>query len=115
MTDRPFRIDDWIELDSYSGIVEDISLRVTRVRTFDNELLTVPNSQLTAGVIKNPVVTDHLRIKTLFGIHYAADIGQATEIIIEEAEAHPDILEDPAPSDRVTELADSYVGLQTRV
>ncbi|MFB6240397.1 MAG: mechanosensitive ion channel family protein, partial [Gemmatimonadota bacterium] len=51
-TDRPFRIGDWIEWDggSYSGIVEDISLRVTRVRTFDNELLTVPNSQLTDGV-----------------------------------------------------------------
>jgi small conductance mechanosensitive channel len=44
-TDKPFKIGDWIEWDggSYSGIVEDIDLRVTRVRTFDNELLTVPN------------------------------------------------------------------------
>nr|NIS30464.1 mechanosensitive ion channel [Actinomycetota bacterium]NIU65690.1 mechanosensitive ion channel [Actinomycetota bacterium]NIW27493.1 mechanosensitive ion channel [Actinomycetota bacterium]NIX20005.1 mechanosensitive ion channel [Actinomycetota bacterium] len=57
-TDRPFRIGDWIEWDGNSGIVEDISLRVTRVRTFDNELLTVPNSQLTDGVIKNPVAKD---------------------------------------------------------
>ncbi|MFB6198324.1 MAG: mechanosensitive ion channel family protein [Halobacteriaceae archaeon] len=114
-TDRPFRIDDWIEWDTYSGIVEDISLRVTRVRTFDNELLTVPNSQLTDGVIKNPVAKDQLRIKNLFGIHYDDDIEQATEIIIEEAQAHSDILDDPAPSVRVTELADSYVGLQARI
>ncbi|MFB6159562.1 MAG: mechanosensitive ion channel domain-containing protein, partial [Haloferacaceae archaeon] len=59
-TDRPFRIGDWIEWDGYSGIVEDISLRVTRVRTFDNELLTVPNSNLTDGVIKNPVAKEQL-------------------------------------------------------
>jgi len=113
-TDRPFRIGDWIEWDGNSGIVEDISLRVTRVRTFDNELLTVPNSQLTDGVIKNPVAKDQLRLKFLFGIGYGDDVERATEIIVEEAEAHDEILEDPEPSVRLTELGDSYVGLQSR-
>jgi len=114
-TDRPFRIGDWIEWDGNSGIVEDISLRVSRVRTFDNELLTVPNSQLTDGVIKNPMAKDKLRQKFVFGIGYDDDIEQATDIIIEEAEKHPDILEDPAPSVRLTELGDSSVGLQSRI
>lgn len=113
--DRPFRIGDWIEWDEYSGIVEDISLRVTRVRTFDNELLTVPNSQLTDGTVKNPVQADKLRVKFLFGIGYEDDIDQATRIIVEEAENHPDILDDPAPSVRLTELADSFIGLQSRI
>lgn len=114
-TDRPFRIGDWIEWDGNTGIVEDISLRVTRVRTFDNELLTVPNSQLTGGVIKNPVAKDTLRLKAVFGIGYDDDIQQATDIILEEAQNHPDILEDPEPSVRLTELGDSAVGLQSRV
>jgi small-conductance mechanosensitive channel len=114
-TDKPFRIGDWVEWDDNSGIVEDISLRVTRVRTFDNELLTVPNSQLTDGVIKNPVAKDKLRLKFVFGIGYDDDMDEATEIIVEEAESHPDILDDPAPSVRLTELADDYVGLQSRV
>jgi small-conductance mechanosensitive channel len=114
-TDRPFRIDDWIEWDGYSGVVEDISLRVTRVRTFDNELLTVPNSQLTDGVIKNPVAKDELRLKFLFGIGYDDDIDRATEIIVKEAEAHPDIMDDPGPSVRLVELGDSSVGLQSRI
>ena len=113
-TDEPFRIGDWIEWDGYSGIVEDISLRVTRVRTFDNELLTVPNSQLTDGVIKNPVAKDQLRQQFLFGIGYDDDIDEATEIIVEEAESHDAILDDPAVSVRLTELGDSYVGLQSR-
>jgi small-conductance mechanosensitive channel len=114
-TDKPFRIGDWIEWDGNSGVVEDISLRVSRVRTFDNELLTVPNSQLTDGVIKNPVAKDELRMQFLFGIGYDDDIDEATAIILEEAEAHGDILEDPEPSVRLTELGDSSVGLKSRV
>jgi len=113
-TDKPFRIGDWIEWDGNAGVVEDISLRVTRVRTFDNELLTVPNSNLTDDVIKNPVAKDQLRLKFLFGIGYGDDIDKATDIIMDEAEAHEGILEDPGPSVRLTELGDSSVGLQSR-
>ena len=113
--EEPFRIGDWIEWDDHAGIVEDISLRVTRVRTFDNELLTVPNAQLTDGVIKNPVAKDQLRVKITFGIGYDDDIDEATDIILEEAQAHEGILADPKPSVRVTELGDSAVGLQSRV
>jgi small-conductance mechanosensitive channel len=113
--DRPFRIGDWIEWDDYRGEVEDISLRVTRVRTFDNELLTVPNSQLSDGVIKNPVAKDTLRQTFVFGIGYDDDIDLASDIVVEEAEAHSEILDDPAPSVRVTELGDSSVGLQSRI
>jgi small conductance mechanosensitive channel len=86
------------------------------VRTFDNELLTVPNAVLTGDVIKNPVAKDELRISFTFGIGYEDDIEQATDIILEEAERHPDILADPAPTVRMSEnpLADSYVGLVSR-
>jgi small-conductance mechanosensitive channel len=114
-TDKPFRIGDWIEWDGNAGVVEDISMRVTRVRTFDNELLTVPNSQLTDDVVKNPVDAETLRMKFVFGIGYDDDIDSATEIIIEEAEKHEEILEDPGPSVRLVELGDSSVGLQSRI
>jgi small-conductance mechanosensitive channel len=114
-TDKPFRIGDWIEWDGNSGVVEDISFRVTRVRTFDNELLTVPNSQLTDDVVKNPVAKDTLRLKVPFGIGYDDDIETATDIILEEARAAKGILDDPEPSVRLTELGDSSVVLQSRV
>ncbi|WP_336345022.1 mechanosensitive ion channel family protein [Halalkalicoccus ordinarius] len=115
-TEKPFRIGDWIEWQEgeYSGVVEDISLRVTRVRTFDNELVTVPNSELTDNAVKNPVAKDKLRRKFVFGIGYDDDIQKATDIIIEEARAHDEILDDPEPSVRLTELNDSDVGLQSR-
>lgn len=114
-TDGPFRIGDWIEWDDQSGVVEDISLRVTRVRSFDNELLTVPNSNLTDGVIKNPVEGDMLRRTFVFGIGYEDDIEEATDIIIDKATAHEEIMDEPGPSVRVMSLDDSSVGLQARI
>ncbi len=114
-TEQPFKIGDWIEFDGHVGIVEDISLRVTRVRTFDNELLTVPNSQLTNNVVKNPVALEQLRLQFLFGISYDDDIDLAADIIVEEAEDHPEILDEPVPTVRLTEMGDSYVGLKSRI
>ncbi len=114
-TEQPFKIGDWIEFDGHVGTVEDISLRVTRVRTFDNELLTVPNSQLTDNVVKNPVALEQLRLQFLFGISYDDDIDTAADIVVEEAENHPEILDDPVPTVRLTEMGDSYVGLKSRI
>ena len=113
--EKPFKIGDWIEWDGNSGVVEDISLRITRLRTFDNELLTVPNGQLTDSVVKNPVDANKLRLKFVFGIGYDDDVEAATDIILEEARAHEGIMDDPEPSVRLTELGDSSVGLQSRI
>ncbi len=113
-TEQPFRIGDWIEWDDSAGVVEDISLRVTRVRTFDNELLTVPNANLTDDVVKNPVAYDRLRLTFTFGIGYDDDVDRATGIIVRAAEDHSDVLDDPAPTVRLTELGDNDVGLEAR-
>lgn len=114
-TEKPFKIGDWIIWKDNEGVVEEISMRVTRVRSFDNELLTVPNSQLTNNVLKNPVAKDKLRVKFTFGISYEDDINKASEIIVDKAKQNDEIMDDPEPSVRVTELADSYIGLQSRI
>lgn len=112
--DRPFRVGDWIEWTDRAGIVEDIRVRTTRVRTFDNELLTVPNAELTDNVVKNPVAYDRIRQRFTVGVGFDDDISAATGCLVAEAEAHPEILDDPAPSVRLTELGDSAVLLQSR-
>lgn len=113
--ERSFRIGDWLEWDGHAGVVKDIQLRITRVETFDNEMLTVPNSDLTNSVVKNPVANEQLRIKFLFGIDYGEDIGKATEVILEQAKTIEKILKEPTPSVRLTELDDSQVNLQSRI
>jgi small-conductance mechanosensitive channel len=114
ISDPEIRIGDWIEWDSNRGIIEDISFRVTRVRTFNNELITVPNSELVNTAVTNPVAKDKLRIPFTFGVGYEDDLDHAQAVIIEETENHDEILDEPAPTTRVTELADSYVGIQSR-
>ncbi|MWG33174.1 mechanosensitive ion channel family protein [Halomarina oriensis] len=119
--DRPFRIGDWIEWPETgglpnAGVVTDITFRVTRVQTFDNQLLTIPNSKLTNDVVMNPTARDKLRVSFEFGIGYEDDIDRATDIILAEAERHPDVLDLPDPIVTLSEnpLADSYVGLVAR-
>jgi small-conductance mechanosensitive channel len=114
LKDKPFQVGDWIEWNGQSGRVEDIDLRVSRVRTFDNERVTVPNGELANNAVTNPVAYETLRQKFVFGIGYDDDIDLATDIIVEAAEAHAEILEDPGPSVRLVELGDSAVGLQSR-
>jgi small-conductance mechanosensitive channel len=120
--DRPFRVGHWIEWPATgdfpnSGVVVDISLRVTRIRTFDNEIITVPNSKLTQNELLNPTARDKLRISVPFGVGYEDDLDRASEILTEEARAHPDVLDHPAPVVQLDEnpLTDSYVGLVSRV
>jgi small conductance mechanosensitive channel len=115
LRDEPFHVGDWIEWNDMEGVVRDIRLRTTRVETFDNEVITVPNSHLASNAIKNPVANDQLRLPFLFGIGYEDDIEYAKDLILEEAEQTDGILDEPEPSVILTELGGSYVGLVGRV
>jgi len=112
--DKPFEVGDWIEWDGHSGRVEEIDLRVSTVRTFDNERITVPNGDLANNAITNPVAYETLRQKFVFGIGYDDDIDLAREAIVEEISAVDGVLTEPAVTTRVTELGDSAVGIQAR-
>ena len=113
--DRPFRTGDWIEWEGNSGYVEEIGLRVSRVRTFDNEHLTVPNSQLTDGVIRNYDRNGTLRLKFDFRIGFDDDIDQARAIILEEARRAAGVLAEPEPSVKLVEINEASFGLQSRI
>ena len=112
--DKPFAVGDWIEWNGNSGRVEEIDLRVSTVRTFDNERITVPNGDLANNAITNPVAYERLRQKFVFGIGYDDDIDLAREAIVEEIAAVDGVLDEPEPTTRVTELGDSAVGIQAR-
>jgi small-conductance mechanosensitive channel len=114
VVDPTFNIGDWIAWKDKEGVIEDISFRVTRVHTFDNELISVPNSELTDNAVRNPVAKDRLRINVELGIGYEDDIERGRAAIVDVAAQHPEILDRPAPSVQVSDLAASYVGLTAR-
>jgi small-conductance mechanosensitive channel len=115
VNDRNFSIDDWIEWDDQAGIIEDIGFRTTRVRTFDNELITVPNTLLATTAVKNRMSKDALRVSYSFGIGYDDDIDEATRHLLAVADELDGVLDEPEPSVRVTELGDSAIVLQSRI
>ncbi len=114
LIDKPFEKGDWIEWDGNEGKVKDIQLRTTKVETFNNELLTVPNDKLANAVIKNPVANDKLRIVLDIGIGYEDDIDEAKEIVMEIMDDIDRIADDPNPDVRLLGLGDSTVDLKAR-
>lgn len=53
LTDKPFVIGDWIEVDKYQGTVIDITFRSTRIKSYDNSVVTIPNSTITSNYVVN--------------------------------------------------------------
>nr|WP_224829950.1 mechanosensitive ion channel domain-containing protein [Saliphagus infecundisoli] len=113
--DEPFTTGDWIEWDGNSGVVREVQLRVTKLDTFDNQLVTVPNSDLANAALVNNEANDTRRISVGFGIGYDDDIEQARRAIIDEGKLTEGVLADPVPTAPVTELGDSAVVLQGRI
>ena len=70
LMDRPFEIGDWIVTKDAEGTVETVGFRSTRVRTFYNSVITVPNSLLTTAIVDNMGRRRYRRIKTMLGLRY---------------------------------------------
>lgn len=68
--DRPFQIGDWIHFDDIDGIVEEVGIRSTRIRTFSNSLVYVPNAHLADATIDNLGLRKFRRYKTEIGVTY---------------------------------------------
>ncbi|WP_436931980.1 mechanosensitive ion channel family protein [Halosimplex halobium] len=113
--DKPFAVGDWIEWDGKDGVVREIKMRVTKLDTFDNELVTVPNSDLANAAVVNNVANDRRRVSVGFGIGYDDDIDQARDAIVEEGARIDGALADPEPTAPVTDLGDSAVVLSGRI
>ncbi len=93
--DRPFKIGDWIRSPDkeIEGMVENIGLRLTRIRTFDKRPLFVPNSLFSSISIENPSRMMNRRIKETIGLRY--EDGPKMEVILKDIEKmlknHPEI------------------------
>jgi len=99
MTDRPFRVGDRIELsDGQVGDVYQIGLRSTKVMTFDNTLIIVPNSEIVKERVINRSYPDPLiRVRIDVGVAYSSDVDTVKRVLIGTFRDHPEILEKPEP------------------
>lgn len=111
---HPFDVGDVIEAGGISGTVASMNLLSTHVNTFDNKMMIVPNNDIWGGVITNATGTNERRVDMTFGIGYDDDIDKAQKILEEIVTDHELVLQEPEPTIRMHELADSSVNFICR-
>lgn len=113
MIRRPFRIGDRIQLaSSQVGDVQDIGLRSTKIKTLDNQLLIIPNSDLCNTILTNQAFPDN-RIKGRInvGVSYGSDADQVKELLVQLALEVEDVLQDPVPEAFFVSFGDSALNM----
>ncbi|CAM1350798.1 mechanosensitive ion channel family protein [Tenacibaculum insulae] len=111
---KPFKIGDLIEAQGITGVVKEIQIFTTHVNTPGNRLAIIPNGALSNGNIINYTAEGKLRVDLTFGVSYDADIKESKNVLMEVLTANSKVLKDPAPTVKVSELADSSVNFAVR-
>lgn len=111
---RPFKIGDAVEVAGTSGVVDEIGLVLTKMHTFDNVAMYMPNSDIWGTKIMNYAKNDNRRVDMVFGFGYDDDMDKAMRIAREILDADDRVLKDPEPQIAVSELGDSSVNIIVR-
>jgi len=111
---RPFKIGDLVEIAGHTGDIEEIKIFSTIIKTKDNRQIIIPNGQVTSDAIINHTAKPIRRVDIAMGVGYDDDLKKARNIMMKVMEEHPLVLQEPAPSMLMTELADSSVNFSVR-
>jgi small conductance mechanosensitive channel len=114
MVFRPFKTGDYVEAGGQAGIVEEVQVFMTLLRTPDNRLVIMPNGAITGGSIVNYSAKETRRIDLVFGVGYGDDLRKAREVLERVVRADPRVLADPAPTIALSELGESSVNFVVR-
>ncbi len=111
---KPFKVGDFIEAQGYKGLVSEIQIFNTILKSPDNRTIIIPNGGLSTGSMINYTTEPTRRVDWTFGIAYGDNIAKAKSVISKLIEQNQLILKDPAPFVQVSELGDSSVNITVR-
>lgn len=111
---RPFELGDWVKIGDKEGVVTDITVVNTQLRTFDEEYVMIPNDRVTATEIVNRSKKGRLRLETDVGVDYGTDVDEAIEVAESAMEDLDVLMARPPPNVVLSEFGPSSVGLRLR-
>ncbi len=111
---KPFDTGDYIEVGGASGTVDEMSVVSTQIRTFDNQIIVVPNRKIWGDVITNVSASDTRRVDLVFGIAYSDSAAHAITVLKSLVAEHDLCLDEPLPEIFVGELGDNSVNVFCR-
>jgi len=112
--DNAYKVGEYIILDSGErGEVVEIGIRSTRVKTRDDVIVTIPNSIIAnSKIINESAPLPRFRIRVPVGVAYGSDLDKVETVLLEVADANPNIEKDPEPRVRLRVFADSSVNFE---
>ena len=111
---KPFKAGDFVEIAGTAGVVEEVHVFSTQLRTGDNKTVIIPNGGITNGNITNYSAKPTRRIDLVIGVGYNADLKITKQILNDVVSSHALVLKDQAITIGVSELADSSVNFVVR-
>ncbi len=117
LVNRPFKRGDEISImtngvQAAGGLVDDIDLMVTRLHTWDNQIVTVPNGTVTTSVVKNFTEAGLRRVDFTILVGYGQDLDQVREVLLKTAKDTPYVAAEPEPKMIVRDCAESGVKVE---
>jgi small-conductance mechanosensitive channel len=111
---RPFTVGDWVVIDDNEGVVTDVSVVNTQLRTLDDEYVMIPNDQVTGEAIVNKSRGEKLRVTAEVGVDYDADPNRAADVATDAMRECEETLDGPSPYVVGKRFDDSAVVLELR-
>lgn len=108
---RPFKIGDYVEIADIHGQVEDIAIVTTRIVTFENETVILPNRDITDGKIINYSSRDFVELELSFFVDFTADLNAAVTVLQQAADASPFTIKEPVSAAYVYKMHPAAVEL----
>ncbi len=112
---RPFKVGDFIEAAGTAGVVQEIGVFTSVLKTGDNKVIIVPNAKVTGDNIINFTAEETRRCDLTFGVGYNDDLDKVRGVIQAVINGDDRVLKDPAPAILVGELADNSVNFIVRI
>jgi len=115
LLEQPFRIGDRIDVGGTAGVVGRVGFRSTWVRTYDNEIIIVPNSDFTTHQVTNWTVNDdRVRLAISVAVADESDADEVAALLLEGAREHPGVLTDPLPEALLNDIGENSLNFSLR-